>query len=134
MFTAILLACSLEGQCIGYCRASGEDFGRVPKRHSLRLAHGRGKLSQHDRAGCQVHCMGRGDLMFSLARLKLYAIGAATLLAAFLGVYIQGRRDQSQKEDLKDAEDYIETRKRVDSVRIDDAEQWLRNRADKRDL
>ena len=72
--------------------------------------------------------------MFSLARLKLYAIGAAALLAAFLGVYIQGRRDQSQMEDLKDAEDYIETRKRVDSVRIDDAEQWLRNRADKRDL
>jgi cell division protein FtsX len=69
-----------------------------------------------------------------IARLKLYAIGAAALLAAFLGVYIQGRRDQSQKEDLKDAEDYIETRKRVDSVRIDDAEQWLRNRADKRDL
>ena len=72
--------------------------------------------------------------MFSLARLKVYAIGAAALLAAFLGVYIQGRRDQSQKEDLKDAKDYIETRKRVDSVRIDDAEQWLRNRADKRDL
>ena len=72
--------------------------------------------------------------MLWLARLKLYAIGAAALLAAFLGVYIQGRRDQSQKEDLKDAEDYIETRKRVDSVRIDDAEQWLRNRADKRDL
>ena len=69
-----------------------------------------------------------------IARLKLHAIGAAALLAAFLGVYIQGRRDQSQKEDLKDAEDYIETRKRVDSVRIDDAEQWLRNRADKRDL
>lgn len=72
--------------------------------------------------------------MLWLARLKLYAIGAAALLAAFLGVYIQGRRDQSQKEDLKDAEDYIETRKRVDSVRIDDAEQWLRDRADKRDL
>ena len=72
--------------------------------------------------------------MFYMAKLKLYAIGAAALLAAFLGVYIQGRRDQSQKEDLKDAEDYIETRKRVDSVRIDDAEQWLRNRADKRDL
>ena len=72
--------------------------------------------------------------MFSLARLKLYAIGAVSLLAAFLGVYIQGRRDQSQKEDLKDAEDYIETRKRADSVRIDDAEQWLRDRADKRDL
>ncbi len=69
-----------------------------------------------------------------IARLKLYAIGAAALLAAFLGVYIQGRRDQSQKEDLKDAKDYIETRKRVDGVRIDDAEQWLRNRADKRDL
>jgi cell division protein FtsX len=69
-----------------------------------------------------------------IARLKLYAIGAAALLAAFLGVYIQGRRDQSQKEDLKDAEDYIETRKRADSVRIDDAEQWLRDRADKRDL
>ena len=72
--------------------------------------------------------------MFSLARLKLYAVGAAALLAAFIGVYIQGRRDQSQKEDLKDAEDYIETRKRADSVRIDDAEQWLRDRADKRDL
>ena len=72
--------------------------------------------------------------MLWMSRLKLYAIGAAALLAAFLGVYIQGRRDQSQKEDLKDAEDYIETRKRVDSVRIDDAEQWLRNRADRRDL
>ena len=72
--------------------------------------------------------------MFSLARIKLYAIGAGAFIAALMGVYIQGRRDQSQKEDLKDAEDYIETRKRVDSVRIDDSEQWLRNRADKRDL
>lgn len=69
-----------------------------------------------------------------IARLKLYAIAAGALLAAFFGVYFQGRRDQAQKEDMKDAEDYIETRKRIDGVRIDDAGEWLQDRANTRNL
>jgi hypothetical protein len=31
--------------------------------------------------------------MFALARLKLYATGAAVFIAAFLGVYYRGRAD-----------------------------------------
>ena len=69
-----------------------------------------------------------------IARLKLYAIGAGAFIAALMGVYMQGRRDQSQKEELKDAEDYIETRTRIDGVRVDNAASWLRERAEERDL
>ena len=69
-----------------------------------------------------------------IARLKLYAIGAGAFVAALLGVYLRGRQDEAQADHERELNEYIETRKRVDGVRIDDAEQWLRNRADKRDL
>ena len=69
-----------------------------------------------------------------IARLKLYAIGAGALIAALLGVYLRGRHDEADAEQERELNEYIETRKRADSVRIDDAEQWLRDRADKRDL
>lgn len=72
--------------------------------------------------------------MFLLARLKLYAAGIAVFIAALLGVYLRGRRDEAEANQERELNEYIETRKRVDGVRIDDAEQWLRSRADKRDL
>ena len=72
--------------------------------------------------------------MFALARLKLYAVAAATFAAALLGVYLRGRKDEADAAYERELNEYIETRKRIDGVRIDDAEQWLRNRADRRDL
>ena len=72
--------------------------------------------------------------MLLLARLKLYATGVAVFIAALLGVYLRGRHDEAEAEQERELNEYIETRKRVDGVHIDDAQQWLRNRADKRDL
>ena len=69
-----------------------------------------------------------------IARLKLYAIGAGAFIAALFGVYLRGRHDEAEAAYEEELNEYIETRKRVDSVRIGDAEQWLRNRADERDL
>ena len=72
--------------------------------------------------------------MLPLARLKLYAVGMAAFLAAFLGIYLRGRHDEAEAEQERELSEYIETRKRSDSVRIDDAGRWLRERANKRDL
>ncbi len=73
-------------------------------------------------------------MMLLLTRLKLYAAGVAAFIAALLGVYLRGRRDEAEAKQDRELNEYIETRKRVDGVHIDDAERWLRNRADKRDL
>lgn len=72
--------------------------------------------------------------MLFLERLKLYAIGVAVFIAALLGVYLRGRKDEADAAYEEELNEYIETRKRADGVHIDDAERWLRNRADKRDL
>ena len=72
--------------------------------------------------------------MLSLARLKLYAVGIAAFLAAFLGIYLRGRHDEAEAEQERELNEYIETRKRIDGVSVNDAERWLRERADERDL
>lgn len=69
-----------------------------------------------------------------IARLKLYAIGVGALLAAFLGVYLRGRRDEAMADHERELNEYIQTRNRIDDVAIDDAQRWLRDRADERDL
>ena len=55
----------------------------------------------------------------------MVAIGAA---------YFRGRRDEAGAEHERELNEYIETRKRIDGVHIDDAQQWLRDRAERRDL
>jgi hypothetical protein len=69
-----------------------------------------------------------------IARLKLYAIGVGAFIAAMLGVYLRGRHDEAEAEQERELNEYIETRKRIDGVRVDDAERWLRERSNERDL
>ena len=69
-----------------------------------------------------------------IARLKLYAIGAGAFIAALMGVYLRGRHDEAEAEHERELNEYIETRKRIDGVRVDNAASWLRERAEERDL
>ena len=69
-----------------------------------------------------------------IARLKLYAIGAGAFIAALVGVYLRGRRDEAKADHERELNEYIQTRNRIDDVAIDDAQRWLRDRADERDL
>jgi len=73
--------------------------------------------------------------LFALpGKLKLYAIAAGAFVLALLGIYWRGRSDEAAAEHERELNEYIETRKRIDGVHMDDAQQWLRERADKRDL
>jgi hypothetical protein len=50
---------------------------------------------------------------------------------AFLLTYAKGRRDQSESDHETEINEYVETRKRMDKVDIDNASsarEWLRNR------
>ena len=70
--------------------------------------------------------------MFLRFKLWFYALGAA--LVAIGAAYFRGRRDEAGAEHERELNEYIETRKRIDGVHIDDAQQWLRDRAERRDL
>ena len=91
--------------------ASDKNAGRVHERHSIWLADDRRELPEYDRAGRQVRCVGRANLMFALARLKLYAIGVAVFIAALLKL----RHDAVSKALLKMQADQAE--KRIDAMR-----------------
>ena len=69
-----------------------------------------------------------------IARLKLYAIGVGAFIAALFGVYLRGRHDEAEAEQERELNEYIETRKRIDGVRVDNAASWLRERAEDRNL
>ena len=70
--------------------------------------------------------------MFIRLKLWLYAAGAA--LAAIAVAYFRGRSDEAEAEHERELNEYVETRKRIDGVHIPDAQRWLQDRADKRDL
>lgn len=70
--------------------------------------------------------------MFIRLKIWLYAAGAA--LAAIAVAYFRGRSDEAEAEHERELNEYIETRKRIDGVHITDAQRWLQDRADKRDL
>jgi hypothetical protein len=64
-------------------------------------------------------------------RIKVYLAAIGAFIAALLGAYWRGRGDAAGAENERKLEEYEETRKRMDSVNIDDADlgrDWLRNR------
>lgn len=64
-------------------------------------------------------------------RIKVYLAAIGAFFAALLGAYFRGKSDAAGAENERKLEEYEETRKRMDSVNIDDADlgrDWLRNR------
>jgi hypothetical protein len=77
-----------------------------------------------------------------LGRIKLWLAAAGAAVIAFLGVYLQGRRDAASRARTRDLEGYKETREAIDDAEVhgDDpaaAREWLQHYADqerRRDL
>lgn len=70
---------------------------------------------------------------FGLAlRFKLWLYAAGAALVAIVAAYLRGRSDEAGAEHERELNEYVETRKRMDNVDVFDAEQWLRERRDKR--
>jgi len=64
-------------------------------------------------------------------RIKVYFAAAGAFLAALFGVYLRGRRDEADAEAERELNEYVEARRRMDAVDIDDpgtARQFLRDR------
>lgn len=64
-------------------------------------------------------------------RIKVYLAAIGAFIAALLGAYFRGKSDAAGAENERKLKEYEETRKRMDSVNIDDADlgrDWLRNR------
>lgn len=74
-------------------------------------------------------------------RVKLWMAGALAALLAFLGVYLQGRRDAASRARTRELEGYKDTREAIDDAEIHGndpaAREWLQHYADqerRRDL
>lgn len=70
--------------------------------------------------------------MMFLARLKLWAVGAALLVAALASSWFGGRKAAKADANAKELKHYVDTRKRMDDIHIDDdpnvLRDWLRER------
>lgn len=77
-----------------------------------------------------------------VGRIKLWLAAAGAAVIAFLGVYLQGRRDAASRARTRELEGYKETREAIDDAEVhgDDpaaAREWLQHYADqerRRDL
>jgi len=62
-----------------------------------------------------------------------YILAAGVAVAAFIGAYLRGRKDATDKAEKRAAKTYIETRKEMDDANIPthgaDVDKWLRDRA-----
>jgi dienelactone hydrolase len=67
-----------------------------------------------------------------MLRLKLWAAAAGAFLMALAAFWFGGRKSAQADAKRKEAEDYVDTRKRIDEVaRMSDADaarDWLRER------
>ena len=66
-----------------------------------------------------------------MIRIKLWLAALGAFAVALLGAYWRGRSDADDAAAERELNEYVETRKRMDSVDIDDADlgrNWLRNR------
>ena len=64
-------------------------------------------------------------------RIKLYLAAAGAFAVALFAAYFRGRSDKAEVVERERLEDYVETRKRMDRVDIDDADaarRWLHER------
>ena len=72
---------------------------------------------------------------FGLAlRFKLWLYAAGAALVAIGAAYLRGRSDEAGAEHERELNEYVETRKRMDGVSIDDDAEWLHERKRKRNL
>jgi len=72
-----------------------------------------------------------------IARLKLWAAGLGLVVAALAASWFGGRQAAKTDAKRKELEGYVKTRKRMDQVDIDDAgnaDRWLHERANRRNL
>ena len=53
-----------------------------------------------------------------LGRIKLWLAAAGAAVIAFLGVYLQGRRDAASRARTLDLEGYKETREAIDDAEV----------------
>jgi len=67
-----------------------------------------------------------------LGDLWPYLLAGGGILAAFIGTYLRGRKDATDKAEKLAAITYIETRKEMDDANIPthgaDVDKWLRER------
>jgi hypothetical protein len=68
------------------------------------------------------------------AKVRGWVIGAGAVLGALLLAYFKGRTDTKQERELKDAQEYKDTRKRMDEAGPADSLGFLHERQSKRDL
>jgi len=65
-------------------------------------------------------------------RIKLYLAAAGAFVVALFAAYLRGRSDKGEAVERERLEEYVETRKRMDDVPIDDdpaaLRDWLRER------
>ena len=70
--------------------------------------------------------------MFLFAKLKMYLAAAGAVVAALGVAYFRGRSAEAEAEHERELNEYVETRKRMDSVDSgnspDDAHAWLHER------
>jgi len=71
-------------------------------------------------------------------RVRLWAGGIATFVAALLLAYFRGKSDAADAADERELNEYVETRKRIDAIErprdADAAREWLRERQSGRDM
>ena len=66
-----------------------------------------------------------------MLRLKLWLVAAGAFIVALFAAYWNGRRDGKANAEVRELNEYTETRKRMDQVDSDDADssrEWLRSR------
>ena len=70
--------------------------------------------------------------MFILAKLKMYFVAAGAVIAALGVAYFRGRSSEAAAERERELNEYVETRKRMDTVDsgsdADASRAWLRAR------
>ena len=70
--------------------------------------------------------------MFMLAKLKMYLYAAGAVIVALGAAYFRGRSSEAAAERERELNEYVETRKRMDSVDSgsdpDASRAWLRAR------
>ena len=69
-----------------------------------------------------------------MLRLKLWLAAAGAFIVALFAAYWNGRRDGKANAEVRELNEYIETRKRMDQVDSDDADssrEWLRSRGER---
>ena len=68
-----------------------------------------------------------------MLRLKLWLAAAGAFIVALFAAYWNGRRDGKVNAEVRELNEYIETRKRMDEVDSDTANssrEWLRQRGE----